>query len=153
MLTRAVIVACVILVVAVAGIAALSAQVAVGPTIVLLSLVPLTAILVSGRTLAAAVPDIVFGSIDTGLLAIPALWGGLTFGVAGAVTGAVVGDAMTDGVAGFFEGYAAEWLRRHGFAEARESVTTSLGKMSGCLFGSGLVLSAAWLAGVDLSML
>ena len=90
----------------------------------------------------------VFGAIDTGLLTIPALWGGILFGVAGAIAGGVIGDAVTDAIAGFFEGSIAEWLRSKGIEESREAVTTALGKMSGCLLGSGFVLSVALLAGI-----
>jgi hypothetical protein len=121
-----------------------------GPLVVVLGLVPLTALSLARRRLSAAVPDLVFGGIDTGLLVIPALAGGLTFGVAGAIAGGVIGDALTDAIAGFFEGAMAQWLRAHGFAESREMVTTSLGKMAGCLFGSGLVLTVALLLGIRL---
>ncbi len=95
-----------------------------------------------------AIPDIIFGAIDTGLLTIPALWGGMLFGVAGAVAGGVIGDALTDAIAGFFEGSIAEWLRKKGIEESREATTSALGKMAGCLIGSGLVLSIALLFGV-----
>ena len=36
-------------------------------------------------------------------------------------------------------------VARKGIEESRESVTTALGKMTGCLVGSGLVLSVALL--------
>ena len=84
----------------------------------------------------------------SGLLVIPALWGGLAFGVAGAIAGGVIGDALTDAVAGFFEGGIAEWLRERGIEESREAITTALGKMSGCLLGAGMVLSLALLLGI-----
>ncbi|NIO00716.1 MAG: hypothetical protein GTO42_01035 [Candidatus Latescibacteria bacterium] len=121
-----------------------------GPLILVLSILPLFVIRASGRTLSRAVPDLVFGSVDTGLLTIPAILGGLAFGVAGAVAGGVVGDAITDAIAGLFEGHVSEWLRSRGFEESREAVTTSLGKMSGCLFGSGLVLTLALVLGFEL---
>jgi hypothetical protein len=38
---------------------------------------------------------IVFCSIDTGSLTIPALWGGILFGVVEAIAGGVIGDALT----------------------------------------------------------
>ena len=69
--------------------------------------------------------------------------------MAGAIAGGVVGDAVTDSIAGFFEGGIAEWLRKHGIEESREAVTTSLGKMAGCLAGCGLVLSVAFLLGIE----
>ncbi|MFQ5917637.1 MAG: hypothetical protein ACE5I0_07495, partial [Candidatus Binatia bacterium] len=86
------------------------------------------------------------------LLTIPAIWGGISFGVAGAIAGGVIGDALTDGVAGFFEGGIATWLREKGIEESREPITTALGKMAGCLFGSGLVLSMALFLGIRLGL-
>ena len=124
----------------------------IGPLVLALSVIPLVGLRLSGRSFSRAVPDLVFGGIDTGLLAIPAVAGGVTFGVAGAVAGGVIGDALTDAIAGFFEGAMAEWLRAHGFTESREMTTASLGKMAGCLLGSGLVLTIALLLGVDLQL-
>jgi hypothetical protein len=69
--------------------------------------------------------------------------------VAGAIAGGVIGDAITDAIAGFFEGGIAEWLQERGIVESREAVTTSLGKMAGCLFGSGVVLTIALLIGIE----
>jgi len=104
--------------------------------------------LIAKRSPINALPDIIFGVIDTGMLTIPALWGGIAFGVAGAIAGGVIGDAITDAIAGFFEGGIAEWLQEKGIAESREAVTTSLGKMAGCLLGSGVVLTTALLVGI-----
>ena len=87
----------------------------------------------------------IFGAIDTALLTIPALWGGVVFGVAGAIAGGVIGDSLTDAVPGFVEGGVVEWLRSKGIEASREPVTTALGKMAGCLLGSGLVLTIALL--------
>ncbi|UCG52941.1 MAG: hypothetical protein JSW58_05115 [Candidatus Latescibacterota bacterium] len=151
MLRKAGIVLPVTFFVAVCGVIVLRFQMPLGPAALILSVVPLLVVRASGRAISATVPDIVFGSIDTGLLAILAVWGAAVFGVAGAIAGGVVGDALTDSVAGFFEGHIAEWLRSHGFEESREAVTTALGKMSGCLLGSGAVLSVAALAGFQLT--
>lgn len=85
-----------------------------------------------------------FGAIDTGLLGIAALIGANFAGVLGAVIGGAVGDAITDGFAGIFEGKTAEFLRRHGIEEARTPLSSSMGKMSGCLLGVGIVLTIAW---------
>jgi hypothetical protein len=136
--------------VAVGGVIVLRFDLPIGPAALILSVLPLVVVRASGRPLSSTVPDIVFGSIDTGLLAILAVWGGVTFGIPGAIAGGVVGDALTDSVAGFFEGHIAEWLRSQGFVESREAVTTSLGKMSGCLLGSGVVLSVILMAGLRL---
>jgi hypothetical protein len=134
--------------VALIGVLTLQYQLPVGPIVLVLAFIPLLGLLVARRPLVRAVPDIVFGAIDTGLLTIPALWGGILFGVAGAIAGGVIGDALTDAIAGFFEGSIAEWLRGKGIEASREAVTTALGKMSGCLLGSGLVLTVALLLGI-----
>ncbi len=152
MFRKASLVGLVAMLVALASVATLSFRLPVGPIVLTLGLVPVSALLLTRRPLSRAVPDLVFGSIDTGLLAIPALLGGLTFGVTGAVAGSVVGDAITDAIAGLFEGSVAEWLRARGFDESREAVTTALGKMAGCLFGSGAVLSVAMLLGVSVEL-
>lgn len=62
----------------------------------------------------------------------------------GAVVGGVVGDSITDGLAGLFEGRVAEYLRKHGIEEARTPLSSSMGKMSGCLIGAGITLTIAW---------
>jgi hypothetical protein len=137
------------IIVAAIGVYTLQQRIIIGPVIIALALVPLGGLLLARRSLKSAVPDLIFGGIDTGLLVIPALGGGVLFGVAGAIAGGVIGDALTDGIAGFFEGGIAQWLRKHGIEESREAVTTALGKMSGCLIGSGAVLSLALLLGVS----
>ena len=134
--------------VALVGFYTLRHQLPVGPIVLGISLIPLFGMVLAKRSLLGAVPDIVFGAIDTGLLTVPAIWGGMVFGVAGAIAGGIIGDAMTDAIAGFFEGSIAEWLRGHGIEASREPITTSLGKMCGCLLGSGVVLSGALMFGI-----
>lgn len=149
MMKKAVYVAIISIPVALVGVMALRQQLPIGPIVLGLGLVPIAGLLFAKRRLTGAVPDMVFGALDTGLLVIPALWGGIAFGVAGAIAGGVLGDALTDAVAGFFEGSIAEWLRERGIQESREAVTTALGKMSGCLLGAGIVLSLALLLGLN----
>ena len=134
--------------VALIGVLTLRYQLPIGPIILGLSLIPIAGIILSKKALIGAVPDIIFGAIDTGLLTIPALWGGILYGVAGAIAGGIIGDAITDAIAGFFEGSIAEWLRKKGIEESREAITTSLGKMTGCLLGSGIVLTVALFIGI-----
>jgi hypothetical protein len=134
--------------VALIGVLTLRYQLPIGPIILGLTLIPVAGIIFAEKSITGAIPDLIFGAIDTGLLTIPALWGGVFFGVAGAIAGGIIGDAITDAIAGFFEGSIAEWLRKKGIEESREPVTTSLGKMSGCLLGSGIVLSVALLIGI-----
>ncbi|MBU0612044.1 hypothetical protein KKA39_00055 [Patescibacteria group bacterium] len=85
-------------------------------------------------------PDIVFGLIDNGILAILAVIGAEMAGVAGAIVGGAVGNAITDGVAGVFEGHMAERLREKKISEERTMIGSSIGKMAGCLLGAGFVL-------------
>jgi hypothetical protein len=88
-------------------------------------------------------PDIVFGIIDNGILAIMAIFGGHFAGVIGAILGGVVGNAITDGIAGIFEGYHAEKLRLQLVSEERTMLKSAVGKMAGCLLGAGVVLFIA----------
>ena len=95
-------------------------------------------------------PDIVFGLIDNGILAILAVIGGSVAGVAGAIIGGAVGNAITDGIAGVFEGQIAERLRESNVSESRTMLGSSVGKMAGCLLGAGLVLIIANLINLNL---
>lgn len=101
-------------------------QYPVEPMALAFAIIPLVGLLLDGRRLTGAVPDMIFA----------------------AIAGGIIGDALTDAVDGFFEGGAAEWLLGKGIEESREAVTLSLGKMSGCLLGAGLILSLALAAGI-----
>ena len=116
----------------------------IGPVIILLGFIPWIPLKISGRTIKSTGADIVFGAIDTGFLGIAALIGASFAGVLGAIVGGAVGDAITDGFAGLFEGKMAENLRKHGIEESRTPLSSSMGKMSGCLIGVGIVLTIAW---------
>lgn len=91
--------------------------------------------------LKSVLPDIFFGIIDNGILAVLAIFGGHFAGVAGAIIGGVVGNAITDGIAGIFEGQMAEKLRSKFIAEERTMLKSAVGKMAGCLLGAGVVLA------------
>lgn len=116
----------------------------IGPAIILLGFIPWVPLRISGRTIKSTGADIVFGAIDTGILGVVALIGASFAGVLGAIVGGAVGDAVTDGFAGLFEGRMAEYLRKHGIEESRTPLSSSMGKMSGCLMGVGIVLTIAW---------
>lgn len=88
-------------------------------------------------------PDIIFGVVDNGILAALALLGGALAGVPGAIAGGVVGNAITDGIAGFFEGHSSERLRRNNVNDSRTILGSAIGKMAGCLLGAGFVLIVA----------
>jgi hypothetical protein len=138
-------VAVIALIVATGGVVTLHEGWILGPITICLSFLPLGGLVVGRHSIQSAVPDLVFGGIDTGLLTIPAIWGGLKFGATGALAGAVIGDAITDSIAGFFEGGIARWMRSKGIEESRDPVTTALGKMAGCLAGAGIVLTLYYL--------
>ncbi len=89
-------------------------------------------------------PDIVFGAIDNGFLVIGALIGADFAGVIGAIVGSSAANAITDGFAGVFEGWTAEYLRKHKIEEKRTALSSALGKMAGCFFGAGIVLIIVW---------
>ena len=72
-----------------------------------------------------------------------AIFGGHFGGVTGAILGGVVGNAITDGLAGIFEGYTAEKLRLQLVSEERTMLKSAVGKMAGCLFGAGVILVIA----------
>jgi hypothetical protein len=116
----------------------------IGPVIIVLGFIPWIPLRLAGRPIRSAGADITFGAIDTGILGIAALIGASFAGVLGAIVGGAVGDSITDGLAGLFEGRMAESLRKHGIDEARTPLSSSMGKMSGCLLGVGLVLTVAW---------
>ncbi|EKD25601.1 MAG: hypothetical protein ACD_80C00012G0017 [uncultured bacterium (gcode 4)] len=88
-------------------------------------------------------PDIIFGLIDNGILAVLAIFGGHIAWVTWAILGGVVGNAITDGIAGIFEGHYAEKLRSRLISEERTMLKSAVGKMAGCLLGAGVVLVIA----------
>ena len=120
MLKQLTYVGCFGFVVAIVGVLCLQHQVAIGPVVLALTIVPLLGLFFAKKSFKGAFPDLIFGAIDTGILVIPALCGGIMYGVAGAIAGGVIGDALTDGIAGFFEGSIAKWLREKGIQESRK---------------------------------
>ncbi|KKU77755.1 MAG: hypothetical protein UY05_C0074G0006 [Candidatus Peregrinibacteria bacterium GW2011_GWA2_47_7] len=114
-----------------------------GFVLILLSLLCIVSLLPFKVNLRSIQPDIFFGLIDNGILAIMAIFGGYFAGVTGAILGGVVGNAITDGIAGIFEGYHAEKLRSLLVPEERTMLKSAIGKMAGCLLGAGVVLIIA----------
>jgi len=114
-----------------------------GLILIFLSLLCLASLLLFKIKLKSTLPDIFFGIIDNGILAILAIFGGHFAGVTGAILGGVVGNAITDGIAGVFEGSLAEQLRLKFVIEERTMLKSAVGKMAGCLFGAGVILIIA----------
>jgi len=116
----------------------------IGPILILLgifSLLPLILLKTPAQILRS---ELLFGIIDNGILAIFALSGAELFGLLGAIVGSVVGNAITDGLAGIFEGYEWQKITRSKIKEKRTILTIALGKLSGCLLGAGAVLTLYW---------
>ena len=116
----------------------------IGPTLILLGLLSLVPLRLFGRSIKSCSADIVFGAIDTGFLGVAALIGASFAGVLGAIVGGAAGDAITDGFAGLWEGKVAQHLRKRGVREARTPLSASMGKMTGCFLGVGLLLTLIW---------
>lgn len=115
----------------------------VGLVLIILGILCLLSLIPFKISIRSVQPDIFFGLIDNGILAILAIYGGYFAGVAGAILGGVVGNAITDGIAGIFEGRAAEKLRSKMVPENRTMLKSGVGKMAGCLLGAGVVLIIA----------
>jgi len=98
-----------------------------------LGLIPILIAYVFKISIKKMLPDIIFGLIDNLLLIIPAIIGAELFGAVGALAGAIVGNAISDSIAGIFEGSISEWLHTKGIDSTRTIIGSSLGKMSGCL--------------------
>lgn len=109
----------------------------IGLVLVILGLLCLASLKLFSVRIRSVQPDIVFGVIDNGILAIFALFGAEIAGVAGAIIGGAVGNAVTDGIAGLFEGYWAEKTLN----SQRTVLGSAVGKMAGCLLGAGVVLA------------
>lgn len=112
----------------------------IGFVLVGLSVLCVISLIPFGIKVKSMQPDIIFGIIDNGILAIMAIIGGHFAGVSGAIIGGVVGNAITDAIAGIFEGYSAEKLRTININEKRTILKSAIGKMAGCLLGAGIVL-------------
>src|SRR6056297_4205145 len=92
----------------------------------------------------AVYPDIIFGAIDNGVLVFAAALGASFAGVFGAIIGGVAGNTITDGIGGLFEGNIAEHQREYKIDNLRTTLSTCLGKMTGCLLGAGIALILMW---------
>ena len=118
----------------------------IGYVLILLAILCLASLKLFKIKISSVMPDVIFGIIDNGILALMAVIGGEIAGVAGAVIGGVVGNAITDGIAGLFEGYWAETVSN----DRRTVVGSAVGKMAGCLLGAGVVLVLAGFIGHSL---
>ena len=116
-----------------------------GFVLIVLGILPLLSLKYLGQKIKEVLSEITFGIVNTGLMVVFALAGFELSGILGAVLGVAIGDAITEGFAGIIEGEVIEELRKVKIIEKITPLSASLGKMAGCLFGSGLVLIIAWL--------
>jgi len=116
----------------------------IGPILILLGLISLILLYLSKIPLQILWSEIWFGIIDNGILAIFALSGAELFGILGAIVGGLVGNAITDGIAGIFEGYGWQKVNKLKIKDKRTALTVAIGKLAGCLLGGGFVLTIAW---------
>ena len=116
----------------------------IGPIIILLGIISILPLFLFKVPLRILKAEILFGLIDNGILAIFALSGAELFGILGAIVGGLVGNAITDGFAGIFEGYEWKKIKKLKIKDKRTALTVAIGKLAGCLFGGGIVLTIAW---------
>jgi len=117
----------------------------IGLILLALGLLPLVSLKIAGHSIKATISEIVFGAVNTGLLILLAIGGFEIAGILGAVVGVAIGDAITEGYAGILEGEVIDLLKKKKIREEISPLHASLGKMAGCLIGSGIVLIIAWL--------
>ncbi len=117
----------------------------IGPAFLGLGIISLIFLKIVKIKISSVYPDIVFGFIDNGVLVFAAVLGGAYAGVAGAIIGGAAGNTITDGIGGLFEGYVAQHQRKFDIDNLRTTMSSMLGKMSGCLFGAGAGLILVWM--------
>ena len=111
-----------------------------GPVIIGLGLLTIVPLLFMGYTIQNLKSDIIFGVIDNGILAITILAGTEILGILGAILGGLIGNAITDGIAGIWEGHEFRKQKNN----KRTALTVASAKLAGCLLGAGIVLTFAW---------
>lgn len=116
----------------------------IGPIFIVLGFLHLLILKIFGRDLRSIWPDIIFGGIDNGILVIAAIIGADFAGILGAIIGGASANAITDGFAGIFEGWTAQYLTKYKIKDKRTALSASVGKMAGCFFGAGLVMIIIW---------
>lgn len=122
---------------------------AIGPVLVLLSIIPIVVLKIFGKPLSSLWADIAFGCVSTGLISLVSLTGLNIANIMGtgneaSLAGMAIANMIIIGFAGIFEGKISHMLSEKSYATERTPLSSSIGKMSGCLFGIGIVLTIAW---------
>jgi hypothetical protein len=116
----------------------------IGPAYIAIAFFGMGTLTVFKIKIKSVFPDIMFGLIDNGFLVFAAAFGGQVAGVGGAVLGGAAGNTLTDGFGGIIEGKMAEKLKHDSYEANRNSFTTMMGKVIGCLLGAGIGLILVW---------
>ncbi|MDD5650146.1 MAG: hypothetical protein PHF86_07000 [Candidatus Nanoarchaeia archaeon] len=116
----------------------------IGPIFISLGFLHLLILKLFKRNLKSIWPDLIFGIIDNGILIIAAIIGADFAGILGAIVGGASANAITDGFAGIFEGWTAQYLIKHKIKDKRTALSASIGKMTGCFFGAGIIMTILW---------
>jgi len=113
----------------------------VGPIVLGLGGMVLAMLWAAGRTPRSVAADMVYGAIDIGMLSSVVSITAIFAGPVGTIFGTVIADALTDAIAGMFEGHVAEFLRKRGIEESRTAMSAGLGKMAGGLLAAGVIVT------------
>jgi len=112
----------------------------IGLILIALSFLPLLSLKLTGEKIRESLSEILFGTVNTGLITLLAIGGYRLEGIFGAIMGVAVGDAITEGFSGILEGELADILIKYKIKEKIDPLISSLGKMAGALLGGGIVL-------------
>ncbi len=112
----------------------------IGLVLIGLGILPLISLKITGEKIRESISEIIFGTVNTGLITLLALGGYAIEGILGAVIGVAVGDAITEGFSGILEGEVSGLLMEYKIKEKMDPLISSLGKMAGALLGGGIVV-------------
>jgi len=117
----------------------------VGPAFLGLGVISVIFLRIMNIRISRMSPDLIYGFIDNGVMVFAAIIGGNFGGVSGAVIGGVAGNTITDGIGGFAEGYISENFNHKKSENKRTALSSSLLKMTGCMFGAGTSLTLIYI--------
>jgi hypothetical protein len=112
----------------------------IGLILIAAGFLPLISLKLTGEKIKESIAEIIFGMFNTGLITAMAIIGFNLEGILGAVIGVALGDAVTEGYSGILEGEVSDLMLKWKIKEKIDPLNSSLGKMSGALFGGGVVL-------------
>lgn len=117
----------------------------IGPAFIALGIFSLIFIRFRGIKIKNIIPDLIFGFIDNSVMVFAAIIGARVGSVPGAIIGGVSGNTITDGIGGLFEGHIADHQREYKIDNLRTALSSSIGKMIGCILGAGFSLTGVYI--------